>query len=149
MATRRSTPAASSGIRAGSATYPGAALLCVAGASCGLVGMVRYVGHAADAVRLAHPEVVGEGRVQAWVVGPGSGDDAASALAAALADDVPVVVDADALAHVDGPLDVPAVLTPHAGELAADARRGARRGRGAAPRARPARGAAASMPSWC
>ena len=107
------------GVRAGSETYPGAALLCVAGASCGLVGMVRYVGHATDAVRLTHPEVVGEGRVQAWVVGPGSGDDAASALAAALADDVPVVVDADALAHVDGPLDVPAVLTPHAGELAA------------------------------
>jgi hydroxyethylthiazole kinase-like uncharacterized protein yjeF len=29
------------------------------------------------------------------------------------------VVDADALAHVDGPLGVPTVLTPHAGELAA------------------------------
>jgi NAD(P)H-hydrate repair Nnr-like enzyme with NAD(P)H-hydrate dehydratase domain len=28
-------------------------------------------------------------------------------------------VDADALQHVDGPLGVPAVLTPHAGELAA------------------------------
>jgi hydroxyethylthiazole kinase-like uncharacterized protein yjeF len=27
-------------------------------------------------------------------------------------------VDADALAHVTGPLDAPAVLTPHAGELA-------------------------------
>lgn len=107
------------GVRAGSETYPGAALLCVAGAACGLIGMVRYVGHAADAVRLAHPEVVGDGRVQAWVVGPGSGDEAAGALGAALADDVPVVVDADALAHVDGPLGVPAVLTPHAGELAA------------------------------
>lgn len=107
------------GVRAGSETYPGAALLCVAGASCGLAGMVRYVGHAADAVRQAHPEVVGDGRVQAWVVGPGGGDQAADALAAALADGVPIVVDADALAHVDGPLDVPAVLTPHAGELAA------------------------------
>lgn len=107
------------GVRAGSGTYPGAALLAVAGASCGLVGMVRYVGHAADAVRLVHPEVVGEGRVQAWVVGPGTGDEAAAALTAALADDVAVVVDADALAHVEGPLGVPAVLTPHAGELAA------------------------------
>ncbi len=29
-----------------------------------------------------------------------------------------MVVDADALAHVTGPLDVPALLTPHAGELA-------------------------------
>lgn len=107
------------GVRAGSATYPGAALLCVAGTSCGLVGMVRYVGHAVDAVRLVHPEVVGEGRVQAWVVGPGAGDEAAAGLAAALADGVAVVVDADALAQVEGPLDVPVVLTPHAGELAA------------------------------
>ena len=41
------------------------------------------------------------------------------ALAAALGDGVPLVVDADALAHVAGPLPVPAVLTPHAGELAA------------------------------
>ena len=106
------------GVRAGSDTYPGAALLCVAGAACGLAGMVRYVGHAADAVRQAHPEVVGEGRVQAWVVGPGGGDDAGGALDAALADHVPVVVDADALSHVGGPLGVPAVLTPHAGELA-------------------------------
>lgn len=106
------------GVRAGSETYPGAALLCVAGASCGLAGMVRYVGHAADVVRQVHPEVVGEGRVQAWVVGPGGGDDAAGALEAALADDVPVVVDADALALVDGPFAVPTVLTPHAGELA-------------------------------
>lgn len=106
------------GVRAGSETYPGAALLCVAGASCGLAGMVRYVGHAADIVRQAHPEVVGEGRVQAWVVGPGGGDDAAGALDAALADAVPVVVDADALALVRGPFAVPTVLTPHAGELA-------------------------------
>ncbi len=32
------------GVRAGSATYPGAGLLCVAGAATGLCGMVRYVG---------------------------------------------------------------------------------------------------------
>src|SRR6478672_4217224 len=108
------------GVRAGSSTYPGAALLAVGGANTGLVGMVRYVGpdHVADTVRTAHPEVVGEGRVQAWVVGPGGGDDAAAMLAEARADGVPVVVDADALAHVD---DTGAdwVLTPHAGELAA------------------------------
>jgi hydroxyethylthiazole kinase-like uncharacterized protein yjeF len=108
------------GVRAGSVTYPGAALLAVAGAGSGLVGMVRYVGPdaVADRVRTAHPEVVGEGRVQAWVVGPGGGDDAGEMLAAARADDVPLVVDADALRHVDGPLPG-AVLTPHAGELAA------------------------------
>jgi hydroxyethylthiazole kinase-like uncharacterized protein yjeF len=107
------------GVRAGSGTYPGAALLAVAGAGCGLVGMVRYVGPEAvgDRVRAAHPEVVGEGRVQAWVVGPGGGDDAADMLAAARADDVPVVVDADALRHVEGTMPG-CVLTPHAGELA-------------------------------
>ncbi|MCW2736575.1 NAD(P)H-hydrate dehydratase [Nocardioides sp.] len=108
------------GVRAGSGTYPGAALLAVAGANSGLAGMVRYVGPEpiADRVRAAHPEVVGAGRVQAWVVGPGGGDDAAQMLADARADDVPVVVDADALRHVDGPLPG-CVLTPHTGELAA------------------------------
>ena len=104
------------GVRAGSETYPGAALLCVAGAGSGLVGMVRYVGSAADQVRAAHPEVVGDGRVQAWVVGPGGGDEAGAQLAAALEDGVPVLVDADGLAHVRP--GQAAVLTPHAGELA-------------------------------
>ncbi len=107
------------GVRAGSATYPGAAELCVAGASCGLTGMVRYVGAAADAVRASQPEVVGEGRVQAWVVGSGTAADAEEHLTAALADDLPVVIDADALQHLLTPLPVPAVLTPHVGELAA------------------------------
>lgn len=108
------------GVRAGSAQYPGAALLSVAGASSGLCGMVRYVGDAdvADRVRETHPEVVGAGRVQAWVVGSGGGDHAGDELRAALADEVPVVADADALGHVDGSVPVPAVLTPHAGELA-------------------------------
>jgi hydroxyethylthiazole kinase-like uncharacterized protein yjeF len=107
------------GVRAGSAQYPGAALLSVAGASCGLAGMVRYVGEdeVAHAVRQQHPEVVGEGRVQAWVVGSGGGDRAGDELAQALRDEVPLVVDADALQHVDGPV-THAVLTPHAGELA-------------------------------
>ncbi|QZY28566.1 bifunctional ADP-dependent NAD(P)H-hydrate dehydratase/NAD(P)H-hydrate epimerase [Nocardioides coralli] len=107
------------GVRAGSATYPGAATLCVAGAMAGPAGMVRCVGEVADAVRQAHPEVVGEGRVQAWVVGPGGGEGAAAELEAAADDGVPLVVDADALTHVTGPLPVPVVLTPHAGELAA------------------------------
>ncbi|WP_395656694.1 NAD(P)H-hydrate dehydratase [Nocardioides sp.] len=108
------------GVRAGSSQYPGAALLSVAGAATGLCGMVRYVGEpaVADRVRQAHPEVVGEGRVQAWVVGSGGGDHAGEELAAALEDGVPVVVDADALQHVRGPVPN-AVLTPHAGELAA------------------------------
>lgn len=107
------------GVAAGSARYPGAAVLCTSGASCGLAGMVRYVGAAADPVRARHPGiVVGEGRVQAWVVGSGGGDDAATALEEALSDDVPLVVDADGLRHWPGRRG-DAVLTPHAGELAA------------------------------
>jgi hydroxyethylthiazole kinase-like uncharacterized protein yjeF len=107
------------GVRAGSEQYPGAGVLCVSGASAGLVGMIRYLGGAADLVREKHPEVVvGTGRVQAWVIGSGGGADAGQALVDSLADGVPVVVDADGLAHVTGPLGVPALLTPHAGELA-------------------------------
>jgi hydroxyethylthiazole kinase-like uncharacterized protein yjeF len=108
------------GVRAGSARYPGAAVLCTSGAATGLCGMVRYVGSAADAVRTKHPEVVsGAGRVQAWVVGSGGDDAAEQALAEALGDGVPVLVDADGLQHFEGGADVPVVLTPHAGELAA------------------------------
>ncbi|WP_151083285.1 NAD(P)H-hydrate epimerase [Nocardioides cynanchi] len=108
------------GVRAGSARYPGAAVLSTSGAACGLAGMVRYAGGAADAVRARHPEVVvGEGRVQAWVVGSGGDADAGEALAAALRDAVPLVVDADALRHLTAPLEASALLTPHAGELAA------------------------------
>ncbi|GAA1926812.1 bifunctional ADP-dependent NAD(P)H-hydrate dehydratase/NAD(P)H-hydrate epimerase [Nocardioides lentus] len=111
------------GVRAGSARYPGAGLLCVAGAASGLAGMVRYVGDAevAATVKAQHPEVVGDGRVQAWAVGSGGDEDARRHLAEARADEVPLVVDADALRHVTdfgGPLASAAVLTPHAGELA-------------------------------
>lgn len=115
------------GVRAGSDEYRGAAMLSVAGAGCGLAGMVRYVppeqasGRAgvADLVQAAHPEViVGTGQVQAWVVGSGGGPRAGEQLAAALADDVPLVIDADALSALEGPVGRPAVLTPHAGELA-------------------------------
>jgi hydroxyethylthiazole kinase-like uncharacterized protein yjeF len=108
------------GVRSGSKRYPGAGVLSTSGAACGLVGMVRYAGGAAEAVLAAHPEVVvGEGRVQAWVVGSGGDADAADWLTAAMRDDVPLVVDADALQHLRAPLDRPALLTPHAGELAA------------------------------
>jgi hydroxyethylthiazole kinase-like uncharacterized protein yjeF len=106
------------GVRAGSEAYPGAAVLCTSGAGSGLAGMVRYAGSAADAVRARHPEVVAsEGQVQAWVVGSGGDTDAEEALAAALEQGLPTVVDADALMHVSrGPRGL--VLTPHAGELA-------------------------------
>ncbi len=106
------------GVRAGSEAYPGAAVLCTSGAATGLVGMVRYLGSAADAVRARHPEIVASGgRVQAWVVGSGGDADAEQALTEALSDGVPTVVDADALVHVEKG-DGTVVLTPHAGELA-------------------------------
>ena len=110
------------GIAAGSEQYAGAAHLCVAGAQTGMAGMIRFVGSTALARRVVDraPEVVaGRGRVQAWVVGPGGGDDAAVQLAAALDDGVPVVVDASALQHLPASFEVPALMTPHAGELAA------------------------------
>jgi hydroxyethylthiazole kinase-like uncharacterized protein yjeF len=109
------------GIAAGSSQYAGAAHLCVAGALTGMAGMVRFVGDAELSRRIVDraPEVVaGRGRVQAWVVGPGGGDDAEQQLAAALDDGVAVVVDASALQHLPDSFDVPALLTPHAGELA-------------------------------
>ncbi|MBC9822029.1 bifunctional ADP-dependent NAD(P)H-hydrate dehydratase/NAD(P)H-hydrate epimerase [Terrabacter sp. MAHUQ-38] len=117
------------GVVAGSEAYPGAAVLCTTAAAESGVGMVRYVGTPTP-VALVHqavPEaVVGDGRVQAWVVGPGldteADDDRARAqletARAALASDLPVVVDAGGLALVEGRREAPTVLTPHAGELA-------------------------------
>ncbi|MFG2698227.1 NAD(P)H-hydrate dehydratase [Kitasatospora sp. NPDC048407] len=120
------------GVCAGSARYPGAALLAVAGALRGGAGAVRYTGHAAEEVVRRHPETLvsetgpaGAGRVQAWVVGPGGGDGAEHALREALDTDVPVLADADALTELArlGPglladRSAPTLLTPHAGEAA-------------------------------
>lgn len=120
------------GILAGSAAYPGAAILCAGAAVAATSGMVRYAGSAAAQVVSHWPEVVAApsaaaaGRVQAWVVGPGLGTDetAAAALWFALGTDRPVIVDADALtilaAHPDLVVTrtAPTVLTPHAGEYA-------------------------------
>ncbi|MFF7448491.1 MULTISPECIES: NAD(P)H-hydrate dehydratase [unclassified Streptomyces] len=117
------------GIAAGSARYPGAAVLAVAGALRGGAGAVRYVGPAGDAVIARFPETLVSdrgpgkaGRVQAWVVGPGAGDDSAS-VAEVLDADVPVLIDADGLrlADVDAVRrrNAPTLMTPHAGEAAA------------------------------
>ncbi|MDF1704572.1 MAG: NAD(P)H-hydrate epimerase [Aeromicrobium sp.] len=109
------------GIRAGSAGYPGAAHLAVAGGQSGPAGYVRFVGHpdVAQQVVLRAPEVVaGRGRVQAWVVGPGGGDDTDVHVAEARADELPTVLDATALQHLPDRLRVHDVMTPHAGELA-------------------------------
>ena len=132
------------GVRAGSEDYPGAAVLCTAGAASGLAGMVRYVGAAADPVRAAHPDVVvGTGRVQAWVVGSGGSGDAEQALADALVDGVPVVADADAIQHlVSTGLDHREGLDRPAPDADHSARRRARpaaRRRARGGRVRPAR----------
>ncbi|MFB7189304.1 NAD(P)H-hydrate dehydratase [Streptomyces sp. NPDC056230] len=120
------------GIVAGSARYPGAAVLAVSGALRGGAGAVRYVGPGADAVIARHPETLVHegppskaGRVQAWVVGPGLGDgaEAVEAVRDVLETDVPVLVDADGLRLLDAAAvrarTAPTVLTPHAGEAAA------------------------------
>ncbi|MFG3516327.1 NAD(P)H-hydrate dehydratase [Streptomyces bobili] len=117
------------GIAAGSARYPGAAVLAVAGALHGGAGAVRYVGPAGHAVLARYPETLVSdqgperaGRVQAWVVGPGAGDDAGT-VAQVLAADVPVLIDADGLRLADVAAvrgrTAPTLMTPHAGEAAA------------------------------
>ena len=128
------------GIVAGSDRFTGAAALAVGGALRGGAGMVRLVTaeRAAAVVRQHWPEAVitvagdngneigAAGRVQAWLAGPGMGTDeqARRRLAAVLATDLPVLVDADGLTLVaESPALVTGrgaatLLTPHAGELA-------------------------------
>jgi hydroxyethylthiazole kinase-like uncharacterized protein yjeF len=110
------------GLMVGSTQYPGAAVIATAGALAGPVGMVRYVGPdaVAAAVREAHPEVVGDGRVQAWTIGSGLGEELDVARVRELLDaDEPVVLDADGLKALDDSGDhVDVLATPHAGELA-------------------------------
>lgn len=116
------------GIVAGSEQYPGAALLCTQAAAAAGVGMVRYLGPR-DVCRLVNastPEAVcsssdpvADSRVQAWLVGPGTGTDKEQAqrVLDALASGLPVVADASALDELPGELGPQVVLTPHAGEL--------------------------------
>lgn len=119
------------GVVAGSAVYPGAAVLCTGAAVTATSGMVRYAGTAKDAVLARWPEVVATdeltdaGRVQAWVAGPGlgTGEQALGVVRHVLGQDVPVLLDADALtviAEHPGLLEArsgPVLLTPHAGEF--------------------------------
>jgi len=129
------------GILAGSDRFTGAATLAVGGALRGGAGMIRLVSaeSAVAVVRQRWPETVitvtggklaaGEeieaaGRVQAWVAGPGMGtaEEARARLAAVLATNVPVLVDADGLTLVAADRGMlarsaPTLLTPHAGEL--------------------------------
>ena len=154
------------GVAAGSARYRGAAHLAVGGARRGDVGMVHYLGRdaglAAEVVAAAPdvvvvPDVEGDGRVSAWLAGPGMGqsDDDAAALRAVLGTPGPVLLDADALSLMAADPGIRAlveargrdgrvtVITPHDGEFA---RLGFAPGTGAdADRAGAARAAARSL----
>lgn len=114
------------GVVTGSQEFPGAAVLGVEAAHRTGVGMVRYIGTRAvrQAVLARRPETVTVGgRVQAWLIGSGIDQGRRSFvllgdLGHALADHVPVVLDAGALDLV-GTHTAPTVITPHARELAA------------------------------
>ena len=117
------------GIVAGGENYTGAALLAVTSAVCSGAGMVRYVGPPTPSllVRSQVPEaVIGQGRVQAWLIGPGldfgdesvEGLDQRGAAQSAMDSGLPCVVDAGGLDLIVEPRSTPTLLTPHAGELA-------------------------------
>lgn len=120
-------------IIAGSQRFPGAGLLCVAGASHSGVGMIRLNApeRVENLVLAAHPQIVPDGPVltgacDALVLGPGL--DAQKAdweVLAQLLENTPAVIDASALEPVcalvkEGKLRLRAhhILTPHDGELA-------------------------------
>jgi len=117
------------GVVTGSVEYPGAAVLGVEAALRTGVGMVRYLGppRATDLVLQRRPEAVTEpGRVQAWLLGSGmpvarTGSElepaARERLHHALDSGRPLVLDAGAL-DLAAATDAPAVIVPHAGELA-------------------------------
>lgn len=120
------------GIAAGSDQYPGAAILCAGGALHAKPGLVRYSGTAADEVVRQWPSAIVNsgppneaGRVGSWAVGPGIGTDehALALVREVLAQQVPVVVDADALTlvaahpHLLTEREHDTVLTPHEGEF--------------------------------
>lgn len=125
------------GIAAGSARYPGAALLATQAAVAGDVGMVRYLDRgdgAAANVIAQHPSVVladgiDDERTSAWAAGPGfPGSDAdAQTLLRVLGTAVPVIIDAGGLAVLAADAAVAAavrartavtIVTPHDGEFA-------------------------------
>ncbi len=133
------------GVAAGSERYPGAAVLNAGAAHHGGAGYVRFAStaHPAEQVRQRFPSVVvtevaaddpagrgdatlAAGRVQAWAVGSGLGTDegATSVVRAVLGEDLPVLLDADALSVVaadrsllDRRRGKPTLLTPHEGEF--------------------------------
>lgn len=112
------------GIHAGSEAYPGAAVLTTCAAVAATPAMVRYLGPCRSEVLSAAPEVVaGQGRVQAWVFGPGSDDP--DTLASLLEVKEPLLIDATGLRMLTELREqlrartAPTLLTPHAGEFEA------------------------------
>lgn len=120
-------------IIAGSQRFPGAGLLCVAGASHSGVGMIRLnaTERVENLVLAAHPQIVPDGPAltgtcDALVLGPGLDAQKADWEALAqLLENTPAVIDASALEPVctlikEGKLRLRAhhILTPHEGELA-------------------------------
>ena len=109
---------------------PGAALLAAEAAQRAGAGYVKLLSPVrpegvppalvCDGADLA---ALADTRIAAVLVGPGlgRGENAAARLAAALAVDRPLVIDADALMLLrpDSPGKAPRVLTPHEGEMAA------------------------------
>ena len=120
-------------IIAGSQRFPGAGLLCVAGASHSGVGMIRLNApeRVENLVLAAHPQIVPDGPAltggcDALVLGPGLDAQAADwDTLAQLLENTPAVIDASALEPVcarvaAGKLRLHPyhILTPHEGELA-------------------------------
>ena len=120
-------------IIAGSQRFPGAGLLCVAGASHSGVGMIRLNApeRVENLVLAAHPQIVPDGPAltgacDALVLGPGLDAQKADWDALAqLLENTPAVIDASALEPVcalikEGKLRLHPyhILTPHDGELA-------------------------------
>ena len=110
------------GMRTGSVTYPGAAVLGVEAAWRTGLGMVRYLGpdRPTGLVLARRPETVtADGRVQAWVIGSGTDAAARTALDPApllvlLPNTDPSVVDGGALdLAVTVGETAPRILTPH------------------------------------
>lgn len=111
------------GVVAGSARYPGAAVLVVEAAARTGLGMVRYLGPELPTLLVLQrrPEAVPDaGRANAWTLGSGmdpADPETPARLAAPLASGLPLVLDAGALGswpEAAGPV----VLTPHHGEAA-------------------------------
>jgi hydroxyethylthiazole kinase-like uncharacterized protein yjeF len=112
------------GVIAGSRQYPGAAILVCKSALHTGIGMLRFSAPRAvrSLVLRSAPEVVTrDGKVQAWVIGPGLDPDHLGRgrkkdISQALAQKIPCLIDAGALALFTASTS-PVLITPHFREL--------------------------------